>query len=81
MVVAYRKKNLKEVYKLQYKILTSFEGRALSVRKVTTNDGKNTPGVDNVVWKGPARKYKAISELRSSVLSAKKYKASNIRRV
>jgi hypothetical protein len=49
MVVAYKKENLKELYRLQLKLSTSFEGRALAVRRVTTNSGAKTPGVDSVV--------------------------------
>jgi len=49
MVVAYVKRNLKEVFKLQLKLLMSFEGRVLSIRRVTTNSGYKTPGVDGIV--------------------------------
>jgi RNA-directed DNA polymerase len=34
---------------LQEKLVKSFAARALAVRKVTTNSGRNTPGVDNQV--------------------------------
>jgi RNA-directed DNA polymerase len=59
----------------------SFEGRAYAVRKVTSNDGKKTPGVDNKIWKGTTAKTKAISELRKVVISPKSYKPQNIRKV
>jgi RNA-directed DNA polymerase len=49
IVMAYQKENLKEVYRLQYKLLMSFEARALAVRKVTTNRGSKTPGVDKTL--------------------------------
>jgi RNA-directed DNA polymerase len=49
MVVAYRKGNLTKVHEIQYKLIMSFEGRAYAVRKVTSNDGKKTPGVDNKI--------------------------------
>jgi RNA-directed DNA polymerase len=49
MVVAYRKGNLNEVYKLQNKLIHSFEGRAKAVRTVTINEGSKTPGIDNIV--------------------------------
>ena len=46
----------------------SFSGKALAVRRVTTNRGKNTPGVDNVVWKTPEAKTNAIAELGVAAL-------------
>jgi RNA-directed DNA polymerase len=49
MVVAYRKGDLDKVYKLQYKLITSFEGRALAVRRVVTNKGRHSPGFDNIL--------------------------------
>ena len=80
MVVAYRKGNLTKVHEIQYKLIMSFEGRAYAVRKVTSNDGKKTPGVDNKIWKGTTAKTKAISELRKVVISPKSYKPQNIRK-
>jgi hypothetical protein len=38
-MVAYKNKNWKEVHSTQLKLMMSFEGRALAVRKVVTNDG------------------------------------------
>jgi RNA-directed DNA polymerase len=49
MVVAYKNGNIKETYRLQQKLITSYEARALAVRKVTSNEGGKTPGVDNVI--------------------------------
>jgi RNA-directed DNA polymerase len=43
----------------QHWLLThSFSGRALAVKRVTENKGRNTPGVDKVTWKTPAAKAK-----------------------
>ena len=42
----------------------SFSGKALAVRRVTTNRGKNTPGVDNIVWKTPEAKTNAIASMK-----------------
>lgn len=39
---------MREVYKLQRRILQSFEGRALAVRKVITNKGGKTAGIDKI---------------------------------
>jgi RNA-directed DNA polymerase len=49
LVVAYSKGDLKKVKHLQYKLMKSFPARALAVRKVTTNDGRKTPGVDGII--------------------------------
>lgn len=39
-------------------------GKARAVRRVTENQGKNTPGVDQVLWDRPQKKRKARSALR-----------------
>jgi hypothetical protein len=40
MVVVFLKGDLNKLHELQYQLMISFEGRALSVRKITLNDGK-----------------------------------------
>jgi hypothetical protein len=37
-----------EIYKLQRRIVTRFAGRALAVRKVVTNSGAKTAGIDKI---------------------------------
>lgn len=49
---------------LQWLLTHSFYGRALAVKRVTHNKGKNTPGVDGDVWSTPATRYEAIDTLR-----------------
>jgi RNA-directed DNA polymerase len=49
---------------LQWLLTHSFSGKALAVRRVTENKGKNTPGVDKVTWKTPAAKTNAIGSLK-----------------
>jgi RNA-directed DNA polymerase len=49
---------------LQGLLTHSFCGRALAVKRVTHNQGKNTPGVDGAIWSTPASRYKAIDTLR-----------------
>lgn len=45
-------------------ILThSYYAKLLAVRRVTTNKGKNTAGVDGVIWKTSAQKVAAIAAL------------------
>ena len=44
-----------KVQALQHLLTHSFSGKALAVRRVTENQGKNTPGVDKVIWKDPGK--------------------------
>src|SRR5919205_2963975 len=53
-----------KVQALQYLLTHSFSGKALAVRRVTENPGKNTPGVDQVTWSTPTTKATAIQTLR-----------------
>src|SRR5712691_4950116 len=53
-----------KVQALQYLLTHSFSGKALAVRRVTENQGKNTPGVDKVTWSDPVSKGMAIHQLR-----------------
>lgn len=49
---------------LQWLLTHSFSGKASAVRRVTTNQGRNTPGVDKVTWNTPAAKINAIASLK-----------------
>ncbi len=49
---------------LQRLLTRSFSGKALAVRRVTTNRGRRTPGVDGATWPTPGRKWTAIATLR-----------------
>jgi RNA-directed DNA polymerase len=49
---------------LQWLLTHSFHGRALAVKRVTHNKGKNTPGVDGAIWSTPASRYMAIETLQ-----------------
>ena len=54
------------------RILTrSFAAKALAVRRVTTNKGSHTPGVDGTVWRTDESKAKAILELKQEGYKAK----------
>ncbi len=48
-------------------ILTrSFSGKVLAIKRVSSNQGKRTPGVDHVLWNTPQKKAQAIRDLRES---------------
>jgi len=49
---------------LQWLLTHSFCGKALAVKRVTENKGKNTPGVDKVTWKTPEAKTNAIASMK-----------------
>ena len=53
-----------KVKALQWMLTHSFYAKALAVKRVTSNKGKNTSGVDRQLWDSPKRKYKAIGELK-----------------
>jgi len=61
--------------KLQYLLTKSFFAKLLAVRKVTTNRGKNTSGIDKRLWSTAASKLKGTLSLE-----CKGYKASPLRR-
>lgn len=61
---------------LQWILAHSFYAKLLAVRRVTSNKGKNTPGVDGVVWKTSRQKMKAVK-----LLYRRGYKALPLRRV
>ena len=61
---------------LQWLLTHSFYAKLLAVRRVTQNKGKNTPGVDGVVWKTPKQKMQAVYSLKR-----RGYKSSPLRRI
>jgi RNA-directed DNA polymerase len=65
-----------KVKALQRLLTHSFAAKALAVKRVTDNQGKNTPGVDGKIWSTPAAKSKAIASLQRQG-----YKPQPLRRV
>ena len=64
------------VKNLQRLLSHSFCGHLLAVRRVTENRGKNTPGVDGVLWDTPEKKRAAVDQLRQAG-----YRAAPLRRL
>src|SRR6266851_5979869 len=64
IVKATKEKRWGKVRALQRLLTHSFSGKALAVRRVTENQGKNTPGVDKVTWNTPQKKLNAVYSLR-----------------
>ncbi len=64
IVKATQEKRWGKVKALQRLLTHSFSGKALAVRRVTENQGKNTPGVDKIIWDTPEKKARAIGDLK-----------------
>jgi RNA-directed DNA polymerase len=65
-----------KVKALQRLLTHSFSGKALAVKRVTENQGKRPPGVDQVTWETPEAKTTAIQALRH-----RSYRPKPLRRV
>lgn len=65
-----------KVKSLQWLLTHSFSGKAIAVKRVTENQGKNTPGVDKATWSTPESKTLAVSSL-----SRRGYQPRPLRRV
>lgn len=81
IVIATLNENMKEVYFLQWKLLNTFEAKALAIRKVITNKGGKTAGTDGIVWKSPTDYWNAIQTLTEIVKNPQAYLAQPLRRV
>lgn len=62
--------------RLQYLLTHSFYAKAYAVRKVTSNKGKNTSGIDKKLWSTSTSKMKATLALTDNC-----YRAKPLRRV
>ena len=65
-----------KVRALQRLLTHSYSGKVLAVRRVTENNGKKTPGVDQEIWKTPEDKTRAVHALKS-----RGYQSQPLRRV
>ena len=65
-----------KVKALQRLLTTSFAAKCLAIKRVTSSQGKNTPGVDGKIWRTDQQKTQAIF-----VLKRKGYKPKPLRRI
>jgi RNA-directed DNA polymerase len=65
-----------KVRALQHLLTHSYSGKVLAVRRVTENDGKKTPGVDQEIWDTPEKKTQAVHTLKR-----RGYQSQPLRRV
>ena len=63
IVKAQKEGHYSKVKSLQWLLTHSFYAKALAVKRVTSNRGKRTAGVDHELWLTPQAKFKAISKL------------------
>ena len=73
---AVSEKRINLVKILQYLLAKSFYAKLIAVKRVTSNKGKRTSGIDNEKWCSASSKYKGALSLTN-----KKYKAVPLKRV
>lgn len=61
---AFREKKYGKVKSLQWLLTHSFDAKLLAVKRVTSNKGTKTPGVDQVTWNTPKQKWLATLSLK-----------------
>lgn len=76
IVKAQKSGHYNKVKSLQWLLTHSFYAKALAVKRVTSNRGKNTAGVDHELWKTNKGKFEAIGKLER-----KGYRPQPLRRV
>jgi RNA-directed DNA polymerase len=64
IVKATQDKRWGKVKSLQHLLTRSFAAKAMAVKRVTENRGKNTAGVDGLIWSKPTEKMNAIGQLK-----------------
>lgn len=73
---AVQQKRWNKVKILQRTLVRSLSAKLWAVKRVTTNRGKRTPGVDNVLWRTEIDKMQAVTSLKR-----RGYRAKPLRRI
>lgn len=76
IVKAVQKRKWRLAKRLQKLVMNPFYAKALAVKRVITNKGRKTPGIDGKIWATDEDKIKAVYELEPLT-----YHASPLRRV
>jgi RNA-directed DNA polymerase len=76
---AYKSGDKNQVERYQLILINSFGARALAIKKVTTNLGQRTPGIDKNLYQNNEDKINAIHALHNAKPAL--YKASPVKRV
>ena len=80
IVKAQKEGKFGKVKALQWTLTHSFYAKALAVKRVTSNKGKNTSGVDKQLWTTPLSKYNAITTLKRRGYAPQPLKRVNIKK-
>ena len=75
-IAAVRQGRYGKVKALQRLLSHSFYAKLMAVKRVTQNRGRNTPGVDGVVWRTPLQKIRGVSNLKR-----RGYRSAPLRRI
>jgi RNA-directed DNA polymerase len=67
IVKALKEKAFRKVKDLQRLLIKSLSARLLAVKRITTNRGRKTPGVDGIIWTTPQQKIQAVHDLATDV--------------
>jgi RNA-directed DNA polymerase len=67
IVKALKENALRKVKDLQRLLARSLSARLLAVKRVTTNKGRKTPGVDGITWTTPEQKTQAVHDLGKDI--------------
>jgi RNA-directed DNA polymerase len=67
IVKALKQNAFRKVKDLQRLLARSLSARLLAVKRVTTNRGKKTPGVDGIIWTTPEQKTQAVLDLAKDI--------------
>jgi RNA-directed DNA polymerase len=78
IVKAVKAKNKEKVRSLQRLLARSLAGRLKAVRRVTTNRGKRTPGVDRILLDTPAKKWQQAQRLNVTGYKAQPLKRTYV---
>jgi len=77
---AAKNRKWKTVNKLSRLLTRSFYAKLLSVRKVTTNKGSRTPGIDGIIWSSSTDKMRSALQLTNKGYRAKPLTRKYIRK-
>jgi RNA-directed DNA polymerase len=61
---AIREGKYRKAGSLQWILTHSFYAKVLAIKRVTQNQGSKTAGVDNIIWRTPNQKLRAVKQLR-----------------
>ena len=67
IVKALKKNAFRQVKDLQRLLTKSLSARLLAVKRVTTNKGRKTPGVDGIIWTTQEQKIQAVHDLEKDI--------------